>query len=514
MERVTKKFKNSMDSIKGFSIGKKITIIFSFLLIIAAAVVTPMMFAQKNHDIQNWSYGTIENDGKYTNSLLLEDSKVKTNENNKDNVSVYYVQGIGIFVTTQIMISLVKQLELYPQKEIVILITERVAGETVGLLPWDDIANKYPTVRVEWMDGSGTTEDEETPTYSGFEKEIIDNLKPGQKFDLYTNTFSYYKNMINTFADEWKDSFVHMNSMNFFSEGASEVGTHYVTVEEYLENNLIYKDDIIKYNNEKWPKLLAGEDVEYDGVKLSHTLGVSPDIDGDGENEFNYFSLSDQYYIYENTGRTNYLNQQSVGFEEVWNTMTLASEDTIRKFYKVGAQEQYIGEENIIYVGDLMNSEANFESQKKMILDLYEKHDVENNLLNTNILFKPHPRQDTPSSNGEHWLERLKTELEAEHPSTDEWYGVVQKETPIEMFAITQHFRDDTNTSYKYYVNGSSSAVAALFEAGVDQNNIEGYVFKSQGSLNGAIGNWGIDGYMIPFDDLNKIVKLWEVGNE
>ncbi len=232
MKRFIEKIKNSISNIRNYSIGRKISIAFSSALMVAAVVITPMMFAQKNYDIQNWSYGTVENDGKYTDSLLLDDSIVKTNDKNKDNVSVYYVQSIGIFVTIQIMISLVKQLELYPDKEVVILITERVAGETVGLLPWDEIAIEYPTVRVEWMDGSGTTEDLETPTYSGFEEEIIKNLKPSQKFDLYTNTQSYHKNMIDTFADEWQESFIHMNSMNFFSEGTSEISTHYAAIED------------------------------------------------------------------------------------------------------------------------------------------------------------------------------------------------------------------------------------------------------------------------------------------
>ncbi len=525
------KFKdNSITSIKDGSFGKKIGgIVNSFLLLVAALVMAPMILVEKNDFIiNNWEYGTVENDGWQTDSLLLDDSIVKTNEKNKGNVSVYYVQSIGIFVTTQIMISLVKQLELHPDKEVVILITDRVDTETVGELPWEEMAANYPTVRVVQMDKSGTTEDEETPTYSGFEKEIINNLEEGQKFDLYTNTFSYSKNMIKTFADEWKDGFVHMNSMNFFSEGTSEIGTHYVAVEEYLKNNLLHKKidpeddteyDIIDYNNEKWSKLLKGEDVKYDGRKLSHTLGVSPDVDEDGENEFNYFSLTDQYYVYENTGRTNYLYQQSVGFEEVWNTMKPESKTIIEEFYEVGNQEQYIGETNIIYAGNLIDSEADLESQTKIIVDLYDIYDVENNS-DINILFKPHPRQDTESCAGGPWLDDFKAAIESEiklkYPGTitniDDWYGVVQQETPIEIFAITQHFLDDvsTDTYYKYYITGGSSAVPALYEAGVDKDHVAGYVFSSQGSLNGAINNFGINGDVIPFHDEDKIIKTWE----
>lgn len=418
-----------------------------------------------------------------TDNFLLEDALEKTNTENADNVSLFFVERGGAFIVVQTLIDILLQQELQPDKEIYVAFSnDTMPGIDDGTWPrdinWEAVIPADHIV--DFTEESGNPSDVRAISNAEMDMFIEDYLGGDQdvKIDLYMDNYSYYQHQKNDFIDEFGASLKHLNSLTFFTDGTAQFEVEAEMQGRYSKFTPKDKMEI----NENIDGLVTGEITPSDLSKnerrdaSQYMYAANPDY-----LDVNTLSVTSDIY----KGNENVLSASGAGLETARRMLTDESLATMKEVvnldqYDIDKGTSQVGKTNFVISGNLVQDSDQAKADAKMITDIYNELEAggEYDMSNINILYKPHPRSYDDSL-----TDMVGYVSDSTGTDASTWVQIIPKEIQFEFFVLTGEFDDDesTNTDYQMYLTGTSTVVPAAYDAGITSENIEKYYTTEDG---------------------------------
>lgn len=476
--------------------------LFSVILIITVSIPSLFFLNYQYHPPITNNQKTSEVSSKIDNQLyngIYSDAVEKTTPENVDNASVYAIERNSAFISMQIALSILLQDQLSSgNKDIYLLYSPAVKDQTVG------------TYHSEVLPIDGFYEANERFKVIEADLESIP-FETDQQIDLYLDDYSYKTNQSETFITDIDSYWSRINSLTFTTDGVAHFGFDDYCLANY---NNYSSTEII--NAELMMKLLMAGTITTSDLTSDEKIQLSlllPTMNL-GANVINVWAPSYQVYA-DNPSRINITNSVGTGLTLAYDKLNDENKTLFKSFYPINEywsenETNFTGKTNYIYSGALMSEDAStVNGEAAIITDLYYYYDIPKHS-EINILYKPHPRE-TDSN-----LTKLRKQVDTNTNSdSTTWFYIVEKTTPIEAFALTDCFvnNDLTNTSFLYYVFGTSTSVQTLYESEIYSDQIVAYIVNEPSDLATMESWYGPDSTIVDFSKIYDNDYVFSLNN-
>lgn len=462
--------------------SKKILIIFGIITSVLVLVLTIVstwfgIYASRHNDN---SHQIIQRNT--SKNFLLEDAISKTNNDNADNVSLFFVERSGAFIVTQTLIDILLQSQLYPEKEIYVAFSNETLPD-VDDGAWPRDINWELVVPEDHLVNFSDGDDEaDNKSISNAEMDMfINDYLSGDtdvKIDLYLDSYSYFEHQKDDFISEFGNSLKYLDSLTFFTDGTALFAVEEEMQAEYSKYSTNDKLEM----TENIEKLVSGEitssDLSNNEIKDAsrYMYAANPK-----NLEINVLGLSSDVY----KAHENVLSASGPGLETARRMLTEESKDLMKQVvnldqYDIDKGDSQVGKTNFVISGNLVKDNDAAMADAEMITETYNEilEKGEYDMSNINILYKPHPRSEDVN------LDTMVSYV-SDLTGTDatSWVQIIPKEIQFEFYVLSGEFDDDetTNTDYQLYLTGTSTIVPAAYDSGITSDDIEKYYTTPDG---------------------------------
>lgn len=418
-----------------------------------------------------------------TKNFLINDALEKVNDKNEENVSLFFLQRKGAFISTQILIDALLQLQLNPGKEIYVAFDSQTypgVGDYWSTdMHWDLIIPSDHILDFSDREGLFETDREITnEKIDYFVNDVLGGAEDGS-IDLYIESWTWFQNQEHTLIDDLGDSLHYFNSINYFTDGTA----HFNTEKETEDNLSPFNEEQLVEFNSIVEQLVNGE-INTSDISSSTKKKISSvfPVLNPANIDINVAGLTSEIY----TAHDNVMFSSGLGLEAAGDLLNEESKTLMKQIvnlnqYDIDKGTSQVGKTNLVLSGNhVEEGNSSAEHDANMIIEIYNELLAEGSLTmdQVNILYKPHPR--SVDSALDKMVEHVST---ATGTDASTWVQIIPKEIPFEFFVLTGEFDDDplTNTDYQMYLTGTSTVVPAAYDSGIKSDNVVEYHTSADG---------------------------------